>query len=311
MLPVLDARRDGGRSTPPRAEPVEVLIERAGGGRRPGGASHARRRLRAAGRGAGRQGQQRRRRPGRRAAPAPRGASASRCSTPHAAPAALPPRRPGDRRRLRHRVPRRVRRRPTPATRRCWRSTSPRGRRAAPARRAGGSLAADAHGHLRRPQAGPPARAGAVGCAGEVEVADIGLDVTGARAGLVEAATWPAGCHAGRRTATSGTRPCGSWPARPGMTGAAHLAAAAAQRAGAGYVRLSTPGRRRRPGRADRGRRAWPCPAAGLGGRGAGRARPLRCRGGRAGARAARPATPRCGAWRRSRPSRSSSTATA
>ena len=35
----------------------------------------------------------------------------------------------------------------------------------------------------------------------------------------------------------------------PGMTGAAHLAARAAQRAGAGYVRLSTPGRRRRPGR--------------------------------------------------------------
>ena len=30
----------------------------------------------------------------------------------------------------------------------------------------------------------------------------------------------------------------------PGMTGAAHLASRAAQRAGAGYVRLSSPGRR-------------------------------------------------------------------
>ncbi|HEY3140797.1 MAG TPA: NAD(P)H-hydrate dehydratase [Acidimicrobiales bacterium] len=78
--------------------------------------------------------------------------------------------------------------------------------------------------------------------AGEVIVADIGLDVSGARAGVVEAAdvtAWvpprPAVAH--------------KWQAAlvvvagsPGMTGAAHLCAEAAQRAGAGMVRLISPG---------------------------------------------------------------------
>ena len=78
--------------------------------------------------------------------------------------------------------------------------------------------------------------------AGEVEVADIGLAVTGARAHLVgdaDVAGWlpdrPPEAH--------------KWQAAvwvvagsPGMTGAAALATRGAQRAGAGYVRTSTPG---------------------------------------------------------------------
>jgi NAD(P)H-hydrate epimerase len=79
-------------------------------------------------------------------------------------------------------------------------------------------------------------------CSGEVELADIGLDVSRSKAGLVTdgdlVAWWP-------------TRPSDShkWRAAvwvvggsPGMTGAPSLAATAAMRAGSGYVRLSTPG---------------------------------------------------------------------
>jgi NAD(P)H-hydrate epimerase len=78
--------------------------------------------------------------------------------------------------------------------------------------------------------------------AGEVEVADIGLDVSSAPAHLVEdvdVAEWlpdrPVDSHKWKAAV---------WvvAGSPGMTGAAHLSARAAQRAGAGYVRLSTPG---------------------------------------------------------------------
>jgi NAD(P)H-hydrate epimerase len=84
--------------------------------------------------------------------------------------------------------------------------------------------------------------------AGEVEVADIGLDVSGARAGLVEAidvAGWlpprPPVAHKWQAAVllVAGSR---------GMTGAAHLAAAAAQRAGAGMVRVASPGVGHDPG---------------------------------------------------------------
>ncbi len=80
------------------------------------------------------------------------------------------------------------------------------------------------------------------GLAGEVTVADIGLEVSGARIGLVDA---------GDVAGWLPTRPPDShkWRAAvmiaggsPGMTGAAHLAARAAQRAGAGMVRVATPG---------------------------------------------------------------------
>jgi ADP-dependent NAD(P)H-hydrate dehydratase / NAD(P)H-hydrate epimerase len=78
--------------------------------------------------------------------------------------------------------------------------------------------------------------------AGAVTVADIGLDVSSARVGLVKAAdvaAWvpprPASSHKWR---TALLVVAGS----PGMTGAAHLAARAAQRLGAGMVRLASPG---------------------------------------------------------------------
>jgi hydroxyethylthiazole kinase-like uncharacterized protein yjeF len=76
----------------------------------------------------------------------------------------------------------------------------------------------------------------------EVIVADIGLDVSGARAGVVEAADvagWvpprPPDAHKWRAAVMVAG---GS----PGMTGAAHLATRAAYRAGAGMVRVATPG---------------------------------------------------------------------
>ncbi|HKA83350.1 MAG TPA: NAD(P)H-hydrate dehydratase [Acidimicrobiales bacterium] len=78
--------------------------------------------------------------------------------------------------------------------------------------------------------------------AGEVTVADIGLDVSGARIGVVKGADvagWvparPADAHKWRAAVMVAA---GS----PGMTGAAHLAARAAYRAGAGMVRVATPG---------------------------------------------------------------------
>lgn len=78
--------------------------------------------------------------------------------------------------------------------------------------------------------------------AGAVELADIGLDCSRARAHLVEradVAEWvparPVDAHKWRSAV---------WivGGSPGMTGAPALAAAAAARAGAGYVRLSAPG---------------------------------------------------------------------
>ncbi len=78
--------------------------------------------------------------------------------------------------------------------------------------------------------------------AGEVTVADIGLDVSAARAHLVEptdVARWlPVRPPDSHKWQTAATVVAGS----PGMTGAAHLATRAAQRAGAGYVRLASPG---------------------------------------------------------------------
>ena len=84
--------------------------------------------------------------------------------------------------------------------------------------------------------------------AGRVEVADIGLDVSSARARLLDddkVRSWlpvrPADTHkwkaAVRLVAGS-----------PGMTGAARLSAAAAMRAGAGYLWASTPGAVTDPG---------------------------------------------------------------
>jgi NAD(P)H-hydrate epimerase len=80
------------------------------------------------------------------------------------------------------------------------------------------------------------------GYAGRIEVADIGLDVSSARAQVVEAADvagWlPRRAAAGHKWQAAIRVVAGS----PGMTGAAHLVSAAAFRAGAGYVTLSSPG---------------------------------------------------------------------
>jgi len=85
--------------------------------------------------------------------------------------------------------------------------------------------------------------------AGEVVVAGIGLDVSSARMHLVEDADiirWvPHRAIDAHKWGASAWVVAGS----PGMTGAAHLCARAAQRAGAGYVRLSTPGVDDDPGR--------------------------------------------------------------
>ena len=78
--------------------------------------------------------------------------------------------------------------------------------------------------------------------AGQVVVADIGLDVGRATAAVVEAADvqgWlPSRAPDAHKWRTGVLVIAGS----PGMTGAGHLAAAAAQRAGAGMVRLASPG---------------------------------------------------------------------
>lgn len=80
------------------------------------------------------------------------------------------------------------------------------------------------------------------GLAGDVTVADIGLDCSAATVEVVEATdvrAWlpvrPADTHKWRAAV---------WvvAGSPGMTGAAALATGGAQRAGAGYVRLSSPG---------------------------------------------------------------------
>jgi NAD(P)H-hydrate epimerase len=78
--------------------------------------------------------------------------------------------------------------------------------------------------------------------AGAVTVADIGLDVSGARAHLVEREAVVDWLPRRRRDAHKWTSAVWLVAGSPGMTGAARLASGAALRAGAGYVRLSTPG---------------------------------------------------------------------
>jgi NAD(P)H-hydrate epimerase len=90
----------------------------------------------------------------------------------------------------------------------------------------------------------PPGRA----LAGDVILADIGLDVSGATVGVVGAsdlAAWlPPRAPDAHKWRAAVAIAAGS----PGMTGAAHLAAGAAQRAGAGMVRVASPGIGHDPG---------------------------------------------------------------
>lgn len=78
--------------------------------------------------------------------------------------------------------------------------------------------------------------------AGEISVADIGLDVSRARAGLVDDADAGRLCEPRARDAHKWNSAVWVVAGSPGMLGAAHLCTRAAQRAGAGYVRLSSPG---------------------------------------------------------------------
>ncbi|MBL8776575.1 MAG: NAD(P)H-hydrate dehydratase [Acidimicrobiales bacterium] len=78
--------------------------------------------------------------------------------------------------------------------------------------------------------------------AGDVHTADIGLDVSGASVHQIEAADVAAWLRRPPVDAHKWQRAVWCIAGSPGMTGAAHLAARAAQRAGAGYVRLSSPG---------------------------------------------------------------------
>jgi NAD(P)H-hydrate epimerase len=78
--------------------------------------------------------------------------------------------------------------------------------------------------------------------AGAVDVVDIGLDVSSASAAVVERSDVAAWLP--RRRVDTHKWKAAVWivAGSPGMTGAAHLAVAGAQRAGAGYVRLGSPG---------------------------------------------------------------------
>jgi NAD(P)H-hydrate epimerase len=85
--------------------------------------------------------------------------------------------------------------------------------------------------------------------AGDVEVVDIGLDTSSATAHLLEPSDVAAWLPARPRESHKWKSAVWVVAGSAGMTGAAHLAARAAMRAGAGYVRLSS------PGLADDGRR--------------------------------------------------------
>ena len=78
--------------------------------------------------------------------------------------------------------------------------------------------------------------------AGDVEVVDIGLDTSGARAGLVELDDVARWWRPRPPTAHKWSRAVRIVAGSAGMTGAAHLAAGAALRAGSGMVSLSSPG---------------------------------------------------------------------
>ncbi len=78
--------------------------------------------------------------------------------------------------------------------------------------------------------------------AGQVEVADIGLDTSTARAWRVTAADVAAWLPAVERSTHKWRAAAWLIAGSPGMTGAARLAASSAMRSGAGYLRVSTPG---------------------------------------------------------------------
>jgi len=78
--------------------------------------------------------------------------------------------------------------------------------------------------------------------AGAVEVVDIGLDTSGARTHLIQGDDVVSVCPRRRREAHKWQTAVWVLAGSPGMSGAANLCAMAAMRAGAGTVRLGTPG---------------------------------------------------------------------
>lgn len=78
--------------------------------------------------------------------------------------------------------------------------------------------------------------------AGAVDVVDIGLDTSSARAWRVTGADVAAWLPEPGRETHKWKAAAWLIAGSPGMTGAAHLAAASAMRSGAGYLRVSTPG---------------------------------------------------------------------
>ena len=218
--------------------------------------------------------------------------------------------RPRDRRRLRDGVPGRVAGPDRRATR-CSPSTSPPGWTASPGRCDGPGAVGGPHGHLRRPQARPgpcsrrraaPARSrwptSASTCPRPGPTSSRRRDVAGWLPAPAERRPQVAGRGAG------GRRLAGDDRCRPPD-------AAAAFRAGAGYVTSVQPRGRRRPDRADRGRR--PCRRGDrLGRGGARRRRSVRRAGGRSRpGRRTGPGRRRPGAGGGAGPVPSSSTATA
>ncbi|HEX2849835.1 MAG TPA: NAD(P)H-hydrate dehydratase [Acidimicrobiales bacterium] len=77
---------------------------------------------------------------------------------------------------------------------------------------------------------------------GAVSVADIGLDVSGSRSWLVEGGDVASRLPRRPRDAHKYWAAVLAVAGSPGMTGAAHLTASAAMRAGSGYCRLAVPG---------------------------------------------------------------------
>ena len=252
-------------------EPVEVLIERAGRGGRPRGRVRpARRDLRPAGRGRRGQGQQRQRRArARRGGCAARGVRVDRLDAADARRAALPRVRPGDRRRLRHRLPGHRSSAPAVAAGHAGAGGRHPVRRRRPHRRGGRGrvLRGRPHGDLRRRSSPACCSSPARRCAGAIEVADIGLDVS--------AAPGPPGdrgdvgalaARAARPTPTSGSAPCGSWPAARAWPGAAALAAPGPSGPAPATCGSSTPGGGgRRPARCPTEVVHVDLPAGGLG----------------------------------------------
>ena len=226
-------------------EPVEVLIGRAGAAVARAaldllGGAYGRRVVVVAGKGNnGNDGRDAARR--LRA----RGVRVVTWSTPPTRRARLPAGGPRRRRRLRHGLPRRptgpLRPRRAP---RCSPSTSPpasSGLTGEPSERV---LAADAHRHLRRPQAGAGAparaRAGRPGARGGHRARHLRALAPTSSARRAVAGWLPERPVVAHKWQSAVWVVAGS----PGMGGAAELCTSGAARAGAGYVRLSTPGGR-------------------------------------------------------------------